>query len=432
MEAYNLVSLLGISVLAGIGWLLSADRGRIELRTAVAGVLMQILFGALVFLVPAGAAAFGWASELVVRMLEAAAEGIRFCFGPLAVPPGQSGSLGFILAVQGLTTVVFFAALMEVLYFLGIMPWMLRIFARLFTGLMRISGAEALCAASSIFVGIESATTVRPHLEKMTRSELNTVLTAMLATIASSVLGLYVLLLREAFPNIAGHLISASLLSAPAAIVMSKLLLPERDQPETLGLRVEPHYDQSPNILVAAMRGASAGGQMVMGIIVMLLAFLGLVALVNTGLGALSRPIAETWGINLSFRLEDLLAYVFYPLVLVAGVPPADAFEVARLLGVRAIMTEVPAYQQLSELIARGAFHHGRSPILASYALCGFAHIPSIAIFVGGVAAVAPGQTRTLSQVAVRALVGATLACLMTAAVAGVFYGGGSCILGLP
>lgn len=429
MDRYNLVSFAGIFVLMMVAWALSADRRRVNARLLVWGVVLQAVFGAFVFLVPVGTRAFLFLSDVVVRVLDAAMEGCRFCFGVLAIPPGQAGSVGFILVFQGLAAIVFFASLMAILYYLRVMPFIVKQFARLFTRLMKLSGAESLCAASNIFVGIESATTVLPYLERMTRSEICTVLTAGLATIASSVLGLYVLLIHETFPQIAGHLISASLLSAPAALVMSKLLVPERDEPDTLGRVVDAHCARESNIIEAAVNGATAGGRLVMGVIVMLIAFIGLVALVNLLLGGVSAALHRGLGVSWNLQLENLLAYLFYPFALIIGVPPADAFEVARLLGIRVIMTEIPAYQELGRLIAEGGLEHGRSAVLASYALCGFSHIPSVAIFVGGIAALAPGQTRTLSQVAWRALAAATLACLMTAAVAGAFYGRGSLLL---
>lgn len=430
MDLYNVVSFAGIFILLAIAWLLSADRKHIQSRTIVAGVFVQFLFGAVVFLIPFGSRLFLFMSKVVVKVLDASREGIAFCFGPLAVPPGEPGSLGFILAIQGLATIVFFAALMELLYYFRVLPFLLKWFSRFFTWLMRISGAESLCATSNVFVGIESATTIRPYLGGMTRSELCTIFTAFMATIASSVLGLYVLLLRSSFPHIAGHLISASLLSAPAAIVMSKMLLPETGKPETLGLTVEPHYNRERNPLEAVIFGASAGGKLVFGVIVLLLALVGLVALLNGILGSMSSGIEHLTGLSVSLRLENLLSYLFAPFALIIGVPPSDVLEVARLLGERAILTEIPAYQHLAELITDGQLEHGRSAILASYALCGFTHIASIAIFIGGVSALAPKQTRTLSEIAWRAFVAATLTCLMTACVAGTFYGGGSVLFG--
>ncbi len=425
MNRYNGVSFAGLFVLMAVAWLFSAQRRRLNVRLAAWGLALQWIFGAFVFLLPPGSRFFLKVSHAVVRMLDAATAGGRFCFGLLAVPVSEPGSLGFILAFQALPTIIFFAALMNILYYLGVMPFIIRQFARLFTKLMRVSGAEALCAASNIFVGIESATTVLPYLKKMTPSEICTVLTAGLATIASSVLGAYVMLLKDAFPNIAGHLISASLLSAPAALLMSKLVMPETEQPDTMGRVVEGYYERENSMIEAAIRGATAGGRLVLGIITMLVAFLGLVALANLILGAAGHRLHAWWGWNVDLRLENLLGYVFYPLVLAIGVPPADAMTVARLLGMRAILTEVPAYQQLSQLIAAGAFQDGRSVVLAAYALCGFSHVAAIAIFVGGIAALAPEQTSTLARVALRSWLAATLACLMTAAVAGMFYGRG-------
>lgn len=432
MHIQNLVSFAGLFVLMLTAWLFSANRRVFNWRCVVWGTAIQLAFGAFVFLVPAGARIFLFLSDIVVKILGAATKGAEFCFGPLAIPPGRPGHMGFILVTQGLSTIIFFASLMSVLYFLRIMPFLIKLFARFFTRAMNVSGAESLCTASNIFVGIESATTILPYLGRMTGSEICTVLTAGFATIASSVLGAYVLMLQQSFPQIAGHLMSASLLSAPAALVMSKLMLPETGQPETLGRIVEPHYEKPSNIVEAAIQGATAGGKLMLGVIVMLMALVGLVALVNMGLSGVTRLVAWATGMQPNLHLENLLAYVFYPFVLVTGVPPADAFEISRLLGIRAIATEIPAYLRLSELISTGALHDGRSAVLASYALCGFAHIPSVAIFVGGISALAPGQTQTLARVAFRALAAATLACLMTAAVAGTFYGKGALLFAVP
>lgn len=432
MDIHNLVSFAGLFVLVLVAWALSANRRVFNWRCVLWGTVVQLAFGAFVFLVPAGAKTFLALSDGVVKLLGAATKGAEFCFGPLAIPPGQPGHMGFILVTQGLSTIIFFASLMSVLYFVRVMPFLIKQFARFFTRVMNVSGAESLCTASNIFVGIESATTVLPYLNGMTRSEIHTVLTAGFATIASSVLGAYVVMLQQTFPQIAGHLISASILSAPAALVMSKLMLPETDQPETLGRVVEPQYEKASNIVEAAINGATAGGKLMLGVIVMLMALVGLVALVNMGLSDVARLVAWATGAHPNLQLENLLAYVFYPFALIMGVPPSDAFEVAKLLGIRTIATEIPAYLRLNELIATGALHDGRSAVLASYALCGFAHIPSVAIFVGGISALAPRQTQTLAKVAFRALAAATLACLMTAAVAGTFYGKGSLLFALP
>lgn len=432
MDRYNIVSFAGLFLLLLLAWALSTNRRVVNLRCVLWGTAIQLVFGAFVFRVPAGTKIFVAMSDAVVKVLSAATKGAEFCFGPLAIPPGQPGHMGFILVTQGLATIVFFASLMSVLYFIGLMPFLVRQFARFFTRAMNVSGAESLCAASNIFVGIESATTILPYIRSMTRSEVCTVLTAGFATIASSVLGAYVLMLQGVFPQIAGHLISASILSAPAALVMSKLLLPETEEPATRGRVVEGYYERPASVVEAAISGATAGGKLMMGVIVMLLALVSLVALINIGLEGVTKLVVWLNGPRLDLQLENLLACVFYPLALIVGTPPADAYEVARLLGLRAIATEIPAYLQLNQLLAGGLLQHGRSAVIAAYALCGFAHIPSIAIFVGGISALAPNQTRTLAQVALRALLAATLACLMTAAVAGLFYGKGMLLLTSP
>jgi CNT family concentrative nucleoside transporter len=291
---------------------------------------------------------------------------------------------------------------------------------------MRISGAESLCAASNIFVGIESATTIRPYLAKMTRSELCLVLTAGMATVASSVLAAYVGMLHSVFPTIAGHLISATILSAPAAIVMAKLLLPEMGKPETMGQSVELQVEKAPSAIEAIANGAFAGLRMVASIAALLIAFLGLVALVNLLLGAIGQPINALFGFNVTWTLQNLLGWVFAPLVWTLGVPASDINIVGQLLGQRLILTEAEAYPALAEAMRNNAFENPRSPVITAYALCGFAHVASLAIFVGGVAGLVPERRTELAQVGPRALLAATLACLMTGAIAGLFFHSGA------
>ncbi|MBC7187084.1 MAG: nucleoside transporter [Calditrichaeota bacterium] len=428
MSPYNLVSFCGIFVLMGVAWLLSTQRRRINWRVVLWGTGLQLLFALFIFRVPVGAKLFLLINDVVVKVLDSASAGTRFLFGRLALPPGTTDaagetSLGFFLAFQALPTIVFFAALVGALYYLGVMPWLIRGFASLFTRLMRISGAESLCAASNIFVGIESALTVRPYLDGMTRSELCTILTAGMATIASSVMALYVFVLQRHFPTIAGHLVSASIISAPAAVVMAKLMVPETEHPATLGVSVRPHYEREHNIIEAIINGANSGVRLVVGIAALLLAFLGLIALVDLVLGQLGQWASQLFGTKVDLSLRSLLSLVSYPFTLVVGVPPRDAWAVARLIGERTVATEVQSYQDLAGMLAAGALHEPRSAVVAAYALCGFAHVASLAIFVGGIAALAPRRTAELSSLGLRALVAATLACLMTAAVAGTFLG---------
>jgi len=435
MMIHNLVSLCGIGILLGVAWLLSSDRRVVNWRVIAWGLLLQLAVAVFIFMVPAGSRVFLFLNEVVVKLLDSASAGSRFLFGRLAVPPGQTTdagepSLGFILAFQAFPTIIFFSALMSILYFYRIMPLVIRGFAYVFSRLMRVSGAESLCVASNIFVGVESTLAVRPHLSGMTRSELCTVLTAGMATVASNVLALYVFCLRDVFPNIAGHLISASLLSAPAALVMSKLLLPETGQPVTLGKAVDITYEREEHLFEAIINGANAGVKLVLGISALLLAVLGLVALFDMLLGAVGMRLNEMAGWSVDWSLRGLLGYLFYPFTLILGVPAVDALEIAKVIGERTVATEVAGYQDLASLMASGAIVHRRSAVIATYALCGFAHVASLAIFVGGVTALAPERTRDAGQVGVRALIAATLACLLTACVAGTFLTNESILLG--
>lgn len=435
MSYLNAVSFLGIFLLSLVAWLFSGQKKVINWKVVVWGLGLQLAFAFFIFMVPAGVKLFLMINDLVVNILNSATAGIKFLFGRLAIPPGSSGeggepSLGFILAVQSLPTVVFFAALVGMLYYLKVMPFLIKIFARIFTRLMKVSGAESLCVSSNIFVGVESSVVVRPYLEQMTRSELGTILTAGMATIASSVLSVYVMVLKEGLPTIAGHLVSASLLSAPAALLTSKLIFPEVEKPVTLGLEVQPYYEREDNLIMAVINGANAGLKLLGGIIALLLAFLGLLALLDLFLGWGGGHLNRLLGISFDWKISTILGYVFYPFTLVMGVHPHDALVVAKLLGERAVATELVAYQHLAELIKSGVFVDPRSPVIASYALCGFAHVASLAIFVGGIGALAPTRIKDLSRLGLRALVAATLACLITGAVSGLFASGTTILLG--
>jgi concentrative nucleoside transporter, CNT family len=425
----NFISFTGIFVLIFIGWVLSNNRKRMNWRVIGWGVGLQLAFGLFVFRVPAGTGFFIWVNDAVVKVVDAASAGTKFLFGPLALPPGAEGSPGFILAFQSLPAIIFFSALMSLLFYWRILPLLIRAFAAVFTRLMRISGAEALCASGSMFVGVESAFTIRPHLAEMTRSELCTLLTAGMASVASNVLALYVFVLKAHFPAIAGHLVSASILSVPAAILMSKVMFPETEAPKTLGVSIRPHYDRDPNLFMAIINGANAGVRVVVGIAALLLAVLGLIALVDMVTGALGGKINALLSLHVDWSLKGLLGYLFYPFSFVIGVSPSDAAVVARIVGERAVATEVAGYNDLAAALARHAVSP-RSAVITAYALCGFAHFASMAIFVGGYGALVPSRLRDLSKVGLRALAAATLACLMTACIAGMFFTDQSVLFG--
>ncbi|HEX9666802.1 MAG TPA: nucleoside transporter C-terminal domain-containing protein [Thermodesulfobacteriota bacterium] len=434
MTIYNLVSFVGLFVLLGVAWLMSTDRRNINFRVIIWGLVLQIAFATFIFVIPAGTSFFLFINDSVVRVLDSASAGAKFLFGRLSLSPGEvnehgESSLGFFLAFQVFPAIIFFSALMSILYYYKIMPTVIRGFSYVFTRFMRVSGAESLVAASNIFVGIESALTVRPHLNEMTRSELCTVLTVGMATVSSSVLAIYIFSLQSVFPTIAGHLISASILSAPAALVISKIILPESEVPKTLGVQIIPYYQKESTLFEAIINGSNNGVKLIVGIAALLIAVLGLVSLIDLVVGGIGGKVNVFTGMHIDWSLQGLLGYLFYPFTIVIGVPISDAYNISKIIGERVVVTEVVSYQDLANLMEQGLLIHPRSVIVATYALCGFAHLASLAIFVGGISALAPDKKGVIAGVGFRALIAATLACMMTACVAGMFIYGDSVLM---
>jgi concentrative nucleoside transporter, CNT family len=422
----HLISLVGFFVFAGLAWLCSADRRRVQWKTVAWGMGLQLLIGLLVFRLPFSRQIFIKLNDGVMALLEASKAGSSFLLGPLAASPGEPGSIGFVLAFQALPIAIFFSAFAAALYYFGILQFIVRIFAKLFHHTLGISGAESLCGAANIFVGVESALVIRPYLERMTRSELLTVLSTGMATAASTTLGLYVLMLSKTFPQIAGHLLSASIIAIPAAIVMGKLLLPETETPETMGAVPEEEAAQHPRSLMSAIiEGSMEGLKLAAGVGALLIAILGIVALLDKLIGLPGRWL----GFQEPLSIVKILGWVFYPFAALLGIARADIAEAARLLGERVLLTEVVSYQDLGQMIAAGQLSDPRTIVILSYALCGFTHVASIAIFVGGTAALAPSRRDDLASLGFRALLAATLATLMTGCVAGIFSNGQGVLL---
>ena len=418
---HHLVSLAGFIIFVAICWLLSINRRGVAWRTIAWGVALQFLLGLIIFRLPVSHRILIWLNDAVLALLSASKSGSVFLFGPLAAGPGEPGSVGFILLFQVLPVVIFFSAVTSMLYYLRILQIFVRLFAKLFHRTMRISGAESLCGAANIFVGIESALVIRPYLPKMTRSELLLVLTTGLATVASSSLGVYVAFMTGVFPQIAGHLLSASIVAIPACVVVAKLLLPETQIPETLA-EVPPDDEstRSKNLISSIVEGAMEGLKLAAGISALLIAVLGLVALIDKVLGSLS-----SWlGMAEPLSLIRMLSWLFYPFAFLLGVQRSDVPIAARLLGERVILTEVVSYNHLAQSISSGQITDPRTVVILSYALCGFAHVAAVAIFVGGTAVLAPSRRDDLASLGLRALLAATLATLMTGCVAGIFSSG--------
>ncbi|MBD1928308.1 nucleoside:proton symporter [Trichocoleus sp. FACHB-90] len=454
MSYLNIISFLGIFGLCAIAWLFSEHKRVIPWRVIIWGIGLQLVLAFLVFQFPPTRTALEWFTSLLDGVFLAADAGARFVFGRNIVPvPGQDPpiNLGYIFAFRALPTVIFFSGLMALLYNIGVIQVITNIFAKLFYWTMRLSGAEALSGAANIFVGIEAAIVVKPFLAKMTRSELCAILSCCFGTAASSTLAIYVSFLRPVFPNILGHLVSASIIAIPACFVLSKILVPETENPLTLGgipteksareleafgdeeefkqetVAGEPIERISP--LDAAIVGALDGVKMAVSIAAVLILILGLVSLVNQffgWLGALPGPVGDVFKV---VTLANIQGFLFYPLTILTGVPFSESWTASVIIGRRLLETAIPPYQALAEAAAAGTISD-RTVLIVSYALSGFAHLASVGIFVGGTIALIPSRRKDISELGWKALFVGTLATMMIACLAGVFDTGDPTILG--
>jgi concentrative nucleoside transporter, CNT family len=396
----RLLSLVGLVVILGIAYLFSTDRKAIRGKTVVWGLVLQLLFALFVLKTSVGQLVFAWLGAKINRLLQFSFVGSEFVFGKLGMPGGGGDNIGFIFAFQVLPTIVFIAALFAILYYMGVMQIVVKLFAQVMTRLMGASGAESLNVAASIFMGqTEAPLTIRPYLNNMTRSELMTVMTSGMAHISGGIMGAYI-----AFGVEAKHLLAAVIMTAPGTILLAKMLVPETEQPETAGTvrLVVPRTDA--NVIGAAARGTGEGLSLALNVGAMLISFLALVALVNAVLGIVG------------LKLETLLGYVFGPMALIMGVPAKDALTVGNLLGTRMVLNELIAYSQLGLLKAS---LDPRSFTIATYALCGFANFGSVGIQIGGIGALAPERRNDLARLGLRALLAGTFANFMTACIAG-------------
>lgn len=417
MNADSLRSLLGLLVLLFIGWLFSRHRSRVPWRVVIWGTVLQFVFALLILKTAAGRRLFQLVNDAFGVVVGFQAEGANFVFNALALPPGAKGSLGFFFAFQVLPTIVFFSSLISILYYLGVMQKVVLFFARIMMRTCGTSGAETLSASANIFVGqTEAPLLIKPYVADMTQSELLCVMTGGMATVAGGVMAAYVLMLRDHFPDIAGHLLAASVMSAPAALVMSKLLLPETEKPKTLGQVEIPYKDPSANVLEAAANGASVGLQLALNVGAMLIAFMSLLAMLNWGVqqacGLFGHP-------ELDF--QTLLGRAFAPLAWIMGTPWRDCGQIGLLIGEKTALNEFVAYSHLADYVKahpENPLDH-RSYVIATYALCGFSNFLSIGIQIGGIGPLAPERKSDLARLGLRALLGGSLACFMTAAIAG-------------
>ncbi len=428
----RLRSVLGLLALTGIAWLMSVDRARVAWRVVAWGISLQLVFALFILKTPVGVSIFETMNVVIVALLGFTVDGARFLFGNLVyntVPvgagnpgqgafnemPGMVANTGGFFAFNVLPTIIFFSSLMTILYHLGIMQLAVKGFAWVMQRTMKTSGAETLSAAGNIFVGqTEAPLLIKPFVERMTMSELMAVMTAGFATVAGGVMAAYVGMLLLYFPDIAGHLMAASVMSAPAAIVVAKLMVPETETAETAG-RLDFSVERPDvNVIDAAARGASEGLYLALNVGALLLAFVALIYMFNGVLGW-AGGLAGIEGLT----LEAILGWVLAPLAWLMGVPWADAPQIASLMGVKTVLNEFFAYIQLAGILGGEHDLQPRSIVIVTYALAGFANFSSIAIQLGGIGGIAPSRRHDLSRLGLRAMIGGSIAAFMTATVAG-------------
>ena len=440
---------LGILLLLAIAFVFSNNKSKINWRLVLGGIGLQFVFAILIlksedlrsFFSPLGWPKdfFNWISYFFVLVLNFTFEGSKFVFGDLAKPPGTGGSLGSFFAFQVLPTIIFFASLMSLLYYLGIMQLIVRGMAWVMAKTLGTSGAESLSCSANIFVGqTEAPLMIKPFLNKMTKSEILTVMVGGMATIAGGVMAAYIQILGTAYsikhgiPLIqaqqlfATHLLGASVMAAPAGIVISKILFPETGDPVTKGtVKIEVEKNAS-NVIEAAANGAADGWKLAINVGAMLLAFIALIALINyllNGLGDLinvNAYLMSKFGQPLSFQL--IIGVVLQFVAFGIGVPWEDALNFGSLLGIKVVLNEFVAYTEMGTLVEAGKIISEKSVLMLTYALCGFANFSSIAIQIGGIGPLAPDRKSDIAALGIKAVAGGVLATLMTATLAGLLF----------
>ena len=423
------MGIVGVIFFVGICWLFSSARRNVSLRVVIWGFALQFILALLVLGIPAWNVpgilhpAFAALASGVTSLLNFSMEGNRFLFGSLV----DTEKSGFIFVLQVLMIIPFFSSLMAILNHLGILQKVVYYTGVLMQKTMRVSGAESLAAAANIFFGqTEAPFVIRPYLNKMTRSELLCLMIGGFATTAGAILVAYVGILQEAVPDIAEHLITASVMSAPAALLIAKILIPETETPQTTRAVKADMPVTTSNVFDAATNGAREGLFLAFNVAALLLAFISLIALVNAVLATVGGWIGfPAWGSALvpegypvQLSLQIIFGWLCAPLAWVMGIPWAEAHVAGALIGEKIALNEFVAYVHLAQLQEALS---PRSMIIMSYALCGFANFSSIGILIGGIGSLVPERQHDVAQLGIRTLFGGTIAALVTAAVAGLF-----------
>lgn len=403
MERFT--GILGLTILLGAAFLLSNNRRKINWRLVFYGLALQLFFAVFILKTPIGKPFFDTIDQIIRKLLSFSDAGSDFLFKSFRAGIVEGPLMNFAFRV--LPTIIFFSSLMAILYHLGIMQVIVKWIAKAMQKTMKTSGSETLSVSANIFVGqTEAPLIIRPFISSMTKSELMAVMTGGFATIAGGVMAMYVKILSD-IPGIAGHLMAASIMSAPAALVVAKIIYPETEISDTMGdLKIEVEKSED-NVMEALSRGATDGLKLAANVGAMLIAFVAMIAMINAILGFFD------------LSLQQILGWIFSPLAWTMGVPWAEAGTLGMLMGEKLVLTELIAYGDLSHLRDIAAISD-RSAIIASYALCGFANFASIGIQLGGIGGIAPNRRKDLAKLAIKAMFGGAIASWLTATIAGI------------
>lgn len=416
---------IGIIIILGLAYLWSNNRKAINLRLVITGIILQVVLAIFILKVPIGQDIFAWLGKAINKLLDFSKEGGAFVFGDLTkvtdiLPAGvvRSGVFLFIL----LPTIIFVCVLVAMAYHVGLMQRIVAVLARFVHWAMRVSGSEALSNVASAFVGqVEAQIMIRPYLSGMTRSELLASMTGSMACIAGGVMAVYI---SMGVP--ASYLLAASLMAAPGALVISKIVFPETEESETKGtVKLEVKKEHA-NIMDAISHGASDGMKISINVIAMLIGVIALIALIDALLGYFGHFLSwtglslESVGLNLdNLRLKDVVGVIFSLFAIIMGVPPSESLSVGSLMGTKMVINEFVAYSDLSPMIQQGALS-AKSIVIASFALCGFANFSSVAIQLGGIGALAPDRKADLARLGLKAMLCGTMASYISASLAGI------------
>ena len=414
----KIISFFGIFAILGLAYILSNNKNKINKKLIGGGILLQIFFAILILKVPGGKFVFNSIDVFIKKILDFSIEGSEFLFGNLAndsmyfPADGSWPGFGFQFAFLVLPTVIFFSSIMSVLYHIGVMQKLIKLISRIMQKTMGTSGAETTSISANIFVGqTEAPLVIKPFISKMTNSELMAVMTGGFATVAGGVMAAYVLMLDKTIPGIAGHLMAASIMSAPAALVIAKIIYPETSVPETAKGNIElSRVSNEANFLESIGNGATEGMKLALNIAAMLIAFISIIALINWLLSLIS------FG-EIVLSIELILGYIFMPLAFLMGAPWSEAHILGSLMGQKLVLTEFIAYGNLASL---GDSISTRTATIAAYSLCGFANFASIGIQLGGIGSIASDRKADLAKLVMRAMFGGALASWLTATIAGI------------